>query len=220
MKLYLDIETLALPPEDRLFDKPVFEKMSFGNTKDPVKKQNQFEEAIGVWETGSRAALKATTGEVALIGFADDDGDYQHHDCSPEEEGEVGGLKSFLVGLDDRFRDKGLICIGHNSVRFDVPFIIRRSLILGVEVPDWIINDLNQYRRKLMKDTMLYWQFGDRQHNESLERLCGAFGIAVKESPVTGATFYEWWAKDKPEAITYNKNDVLAVRELSKRMRL
>lgn len=215
MKLYLDIETTPLPPEQRLFTKPIFDKMSFGNTKDPDKKQAKFEETLKVWETGSDAALKATTGEVALIGFAEDKKDYRYVAGA-----EIDMLKDLWGFSNEHFRENGFIIIGHNIIAFDLPFLIRRSLIQGVKVPDWILNDLNQYRPNVIKDTLRYWQFGDRRYYESLENICGAFGIRVKDSPVTGATFYEWWAKDKAVAIEYNKQDVLAMRELANRMEL
>ena len=210
MNIFLDIETCPLPPEKREFTKPVFEEMSFGNTKDEAKKRAKFDEAVESWEAGDSAAPDATTGEVALIGFAIDEGEYSHF---------YGDEASILTGFwHEISEENSSFIIGHNVIAFDLPFMIRRSMINRVDIPFWVIQDLSQYNPQSVHDTMRLWQFGDRRHFVSLKNLCGAFGIAVKEGEVTGKNFYEWWAKDKQKCIDYNRQDVEAVREIWKRL--
>jgi len=212
-KIYLDIETIPLPPEKREFTKPIFEEMSFGNIKDPEKKQAKYDQAVQDWEEGTDAALRAVTGQLAILGFFN--GEYQPY-CVDGNEAEV--IDRFFKFVDNAYKNDSIEMIGHNIISFDIPFLIRRALINNVNVPTWVINDLNQYHPKLFKDTMRIWQYGDRRHYVKLEYLCGAFGIKIKESEVTGATFYKFYDKEREKAIDYNRQDVLALPKLCKRM--
>ena len=64
-------------------------------------------------------------------------------------------------------------------------------------------------------DTATRCQLGDRRAGlRKLKHLCAAFGIPAKESPVDGATFGEWWARDRAASLAYNAQDVEAVRAL------
>ena len=169
------------------------------------------------WERGDKAALDATTGQVALIGLMTDGEPY-------------GGMRnaeseSFLLGVFwDKIGELDLATdriIGFNILGFDLPFLIRRSAILGVKWNKHLENDLLSYNPKCVIDLMRYWQFGDRRHYVSLKVLCGAFGIPVKEGPVNGKNFHEYWNGDHVQrqlAIHYNEADVGATRELAKRM--
>ena len=50
--------------------------------------------------------------------------------------------------------------------------------------------------------------------NRKLAHLCAAFGVPVKDSPVSGERFFEWWEENREEAKEYNRQDVEAVRHL------
>jgi len=215
MNIYIDLESIPLAPDKREFTKPTMETMKFGNTKDPEKKQAQFETALADWETGADAALDATTGQVVLIGMFHTS--YWHLDSADEPE----MLNGFWTTLNSSYNQKsGLQVIGHNILPFDIPFLARRSMILGVKVPSWVLTDINQYKPEIFQDTMRFWQFGDRRHSVSLKTLCGAFGIEVKNNGVTGADFWKWWEKDKEACIAYNRQDVEAVKVLWERMHI
>lgn len=213
MILYLDIETIPLPPEDRVFFKPDYDSISFGNTKDPDKKQAKYEEAVAKWTEGGRCALDELQGQVALAGMAADDGEYSY----------VIGEERHIVGkMMDVLSRRGAIIVGHN-VYFDLRFLVRRAMILGIEIPQHIIGEVGAYKSQYIFDTMKVWQLGDRSKFVSLSALCHTFGIDVKsiksgDDYVSGDKFYKFWSIDKPACINYNKQDVLAVRELAKKM--
>jgi hypothetical protein len=107
--------------------------------------------------------------------------------------------------------------VGHN-IRFDAGFLVRRSWVNDVPVPGIYTRDLYDYRPRYWRDTMAAWALGDRQCMISLKAMCGAFGIQVKDGPVTGKTFGEWWGRDRDLCIAYNRQDVEAVRELWQRV--
>ena len=211
MILSLDIETVPLPYELREFTKPTMETVKFGNAKIPETRKKIFDKAVEVWESGEKAALSAMTGRVALIGYK-----VNEYICMEAltSENEIVMLKNFWNMLEKEKHETFIKIAGHNIKKFDLPFLVRRSLILGLSVPSWLTVELFKYSSELFFDTMLFWQLGDQQEMIKLDVLCAALGITVKESPVTGKDFYIWFYRDLPECIKYNKQDVEAVHHL------
>ncbi len=213
MNNIIDIETIPLPIELRQHTKPIFETMKFGVTKDPKKKEAQYEAAVKKWAIGEKAALNALEGQVVIFGLAAGEGDYTH---IVGEEIEI--LQKAMEVLSTRDHN----IAGHN-IYFDLRFLVRRSFLNGVSVPSWLIGELDSYRSNIIIDTMKLWGLGDRSEYISLTKLCAAFGIPVKDIEVegeliTGAEFYKFWEKDKGACIEYNKQDVLGVREILRRV--
>ena len=194
MKIALDIETIPLPPEMREFTKPEAkecpnpEDVKYGNIKDEAKKLAKYEavcadvvaenaKAVAEWERGDKAALKAITGSVALIMFTD--GSTMHvFDTATQSEAEM--LDDFWLTLEEL---RPSTIIGHNLINFDMKFLVRRSMIVGVDVPERYIAPLfDKYKQTLYVDTMQFWGLGEYNYMISLAKLCAVFGIAVKES--------------------------------------
>ena len=210
MILSLDIETVPLPIDLRMFTKPTMETVKFGNTKVPEKQKVILDKAIEVWESGEKAALSATTGRVAIIG-------HKLKDYTPmvaeKPDQEKNILENFWKVWFKEYCEFS-ITVGHCVKKFDLPFMVRRSIINGLSVPPQVINELQKYSSERIIDTENYWQFGDRETRIKLDLLCALFDIEVKDSPVTGKDFYKWFEKDLPECINYNKQDVEAVYQL------
>src|SRR5262245_23693357 len=102
------------------------------NLKDPAKIAAAIEEKRTKWfET---AALDATTGTVLAIGVGklNDWVEILHGD-------EKRMLQQFWKYATEVVNLQGVLC-GWYSSRFDLPFLIRRSWILGIETPTWIRN--------------------------------------------------------------------------------
>ena len=81
----------------------------------------------------SRAALDATTGRVVAIGFCRADAMETPAiiDCDQDEE---AGLREWWRNVEDALSDR-LPLIGFNVCHFDLPFLVRRSWLLGVPMP-------------------------------------------------------------------------------------
>jgi hypothetical protein len=195
--VFLDIETGPLPKEQRLFERPDPRTFSYGNATKEETRQKKFDEAVRAWESGENAALKAETGRVLLIGMCQNE--YRYF-CGEDE-------KQMLDSFWNTVREPEPV-VGHNSLSFDIPFLIRRSLITGATVPPWVLTDIQSYNPDLLHDTMRIWQFGDRRYYTSLDTLCAVLGFPVYDGPVTGAKFWQWWEKDRAEALCYNEFDV------------
>ncbi|HQN47780.1 MAG TPA: ribonuclease H-like domain-containing protein [Rugosibacter sp.] len=214
MNIYLDIETGPLPVEKREFLRPDAASIKTGNLKDLAKINDKIVQAVREWEAGEGCALDPMQGEILVIGVAIGDTDViQMH-----ENGERDILERFweMIG---KAANSNPHFIGHN-IRFDAGFLIKRSLAHGVKMPGLYVRDLFSYAPLFWRDTMQAWMLGDRRADMvSLKKLCGFFGVEVKDGDITGANFAEnWHGGNKTECLAYNAQDVEATRAVYKRM--
>ena len=132
--------------------------------------------------------------------------------------------KQILVGfstLINRFcvDNESNIC-GHNVKEFDVPYIARRMLILGLPLPDILnISGKKPWECKFL-DTLEMWKFGDFKHYTSLKLLCAVFGIPTSKDDIDGSQIAEVFYKEKNiERISrYCEKDVVATMQVFMRM--
>jgi 3'-5' exonuclease len=128
--------------------------------------------------------------------------------------------KELLSGFCDmlnKAREKNIsyLC-AHNGKEFDYPYLIRRILINGLEVPaildltgkkPWEVNHL---------DTMELWKFGDYKNYTSLELLAAVFGIPTPKDDIKGSDVARvfWQDHDLPRIVTYCQKDVTTIVNL------
>ena len=126
-------------------------------------------------------------------------------------------FKKLLDDLNDR--SEYLLC-GHNAKEFDFPFIARRMLINGVQLPKsldiagkkpWEISHI---------DTMDLWKFGDYKNYTSLALLCHVFQIPTPKEDISGAdvarVYYE--ENNLNRIKIYCEKDVVALIQLFLKM--
>ena len=200
--LALDIETIAqdnlIPPE---FSAPA-------NLKDPEKIKAAILEKQQKWV--DEAALHAERGMLILMGWKHNTGDYVWNSTNPGTEAEVISATWELI-------KKQFPIVGFNIIHFDIPFLIRRSWILGVPIPREAIFDRRGYiDQDKFIDLMLLWQCGDRQETISLDTMAKA--ILGRGKTGHGSDFGKLWATDKQAAIEYCRADVQLTWELAKKM--
>ncbi len=181
----LDIETLPLPEAEIEKFAPEFEAP--GNIKDPLKIEAAIAEKRCSWF--ERAALSAVTGRVAMIGFRFTE--EAEAKClsltTPTDHAEKVMLSSFWSEFQDAITG-ALPIIGFNIHRFDLPFLLRRSLALGVPVPRGAQPMRNGYFPDYVIDLMKVWQMGDREATITLDRLAKFLGVGQKEGDYKTAT--------------------------------
>jgi 3'-5' exonuclease len=130
-------------------------------------------------------------------------------------------LSEFGNLLDRHYNSTDHVLCGHNAKEFDFPYIARRMLINGIDLPSaldiagkkpWEINHL---------DTMELWKFGDFKHYSSLSLLCNIFDIPTPKDDISGAdvarVYYE--EKDLERIVAYCHKDVVALIQLFLRLR-
>jgi len=242
-----DIETGPLPDEELVKLCPAAKlpehpgefdpaNVKTGNLKDPIKIQEKNNAAImahglAVETYGDacliaeqqnfaafrdKAALSATTGRVVAVGVVnamdiDIIGDNQ--------ESEEFILSEFWNTVVECLKFN-IPMVGFNTKGFDLPFLVRRSWILGVPIPAGIRS--GRYWSDSFVDLMEVWNQGERGYVK-LDTLCAAFGLPGKVTEVdgvevSGATFHEIWETNREVAVEYLKGDIMLPVELARRM--
>lgn len=213
--IFFDIETAPLSEDKIKAIAPEFK----------APKNYKSDEAIARYETEALAsyiadgALHAQTGRVMAIGYAIGD------TCPPlvlyDETGEKESyiLRCFWKTITDNSGVMTRKVIGFNSVNFDVPFLIRRSWINGVDVPATVMHRYGPrvVLNDLFKDVMLEWSCGTMDRIK-LDTLAKTLGVGAKNGD--GALFHILAKTDYDKAMDYLYNDVELTRECALKMKM
>jgi len=214
--LFLDIETV---PEKEQFNALDDEKKELWSQKSKYQRKDdytaeEFYEKAGIW---------AEFGKIICISVG-----YFHHKGTTRsfrtktfwgEETKL--LKEFKDLLISHFSStKHLLC-GHNAKEFDFPFIARRMIIHGIELP----YKLNLFGKKPWEiphlDTMELWKFGDYKHFTSLRLLANILNIPSPKQDIDGSMVRQVYYKEKDIAriVTYCELDVVTTAQVFLRLR-
>ncbi len=119
------------------------------------------------------------------------------------------------------FLDNTFMLSGHNIKEFDVPYICRRALIIGIELP-FFFKDMQNRKpwENPLLDTLHLWRFGDFKHYTSLNLLAAVFGIPTPKDDIDGSQVGEvyWKENDLERVATYCSKDVLTVAQIVLKM--
>ncbi len=210
-----DIET---GPQDRDFVLSLFDEsaVKYGNLRDERKRAVKLEEEREKFV--DKAALSATTGRVVAIGYRRIDGEKKIIGTGAWAEAQL--LEGFWETFRRSHKNKDRI-IGFNSNHFDLPFLFRRSVILGVDVPDEA-KDRRGYWSDTFVDLLDVWRCGDWTLYIKLNVLAKLMRIKGKPDDCAAADFYKLWESDDPKerkkAERYLENDLDMTYELALRM--
>lgn len=208
-----DIETEPLAEDVLRQMLPEFDQdsVAVGNLKDPAKIAEKIAAARESHESKffERAALSAETARVLIVSYHSDAGTaIQARDDSGAGPSEEKLLTDFWTTAS-KARAKQRSLVGVFIHGFDLPFLCRRSWLLGLDVPTWVRN--GRYWDKTFVDLCDLWrcgqQFGDV--SASFETLARAFGTPGKPDGCTGKLFYQAWRENREAAINYAKSDVV-----------
>lgn len=123
-------------------------------------------------------------------------------------------LESFSSAL--RKFPENLILCAHNGKEFDFPYLCRRMLINGLQIPV----QLNIHGKKPWEvnhvDTMDLWKFGDYKNYTSLNLLAAVFNIPSPKDDIDGSDVHKvYWNEKNLERIkTYCEKDVITTSQL------
>lgn len=198
-----------------------------GNCKTDAEKADKIETARFAHEEQEKAhwqeklekaALSAETGRIITIGYLPV-GAYDN-EAYLDDAGldETKLLRRFWAGYEKVVRQRGRI-VGWNSNGFDVPFIIKRSWILGVPVPS------NVYRGKWISDTfidlMQLWSVHEFRKFAKLDHCARVLGLGNKtDQACTGAQFAKWYRDPQrhEQAKEYGLLDLVLTRKIYERL--
>ena len=166
-----------------------------------------------------RAGIYAEFGKIICIscGFFSSAGrSYQFRVKSFYGDDEAKILSEFNQMLLRHFSDPANSLCAHNGKDFDYPYIARRCLLNGLEIPD-LLNTAGKkpWEIKLL-DTMELWKFGDYKNFTSLELLAASFGIPTPKDDIDGSMVWTvyWNDKDLERIKKYCEKDVITVAQL------
>ena len=214
--LFLDIETI---PEHEHFDalddakKELWEQKSQYQRKDEISAE-EFYERAGIWAEFGRIICIS-------VGYFNLKGDKREFRVTTFQGEETKLLQEFKNLLNSHFsHPKKLLC-GHNAKEFDFPYIARRMLIHGIDLP----YKLNLFGKKPWEvphlDTMELWKFGDYKHFTSLKLMAYVLGIPSPKQDIDGSmvrdVYYE--ENDLDRIIAYCELDVVTTAQVFLRLR-
>lgn len=210
--LFLDIETVPQFPEYAQL--PEEHKKLWDKKAQTLIKESDTPESIY-----SRAGIYAEFGRIICIsvGFiVNKEGIRFLRLKSFYGDDEKSLLTDFAQMLSRFEKRMGANLCAHNGKEFDFPYIARRMLINGIEIPE-IINVAGKkpWEVKFL-DTMELWKFGDNKHYTSLNLLTYVFGIPSPKDDIDGSQVADCYYTlgDIKRIATYCEKDVLAVVQL------
>lgn len=120
-------------------------------------------------------------------------------------------IDAFWSKADD-MRKQRRNMVGLNTHQFDLPFLVLRSWILGIQVPGWVFNIRGDrcYYHDNFVDLRGYWLAGrwGGGVKSSFDHIGKAMGTGGKAEGDDGSQFANWWFNDRPKAIEYVRSDV------------
>jgi DNA polymerase elongation subunit (family B) len=105
---------------------------------------------------------------------------------------------------------------GHNIKEFDIPFICRRLLINGLNIPPFLdFQNMKPWETNMI-DTFQYWRFGDYKHFTSLKLLAAALKVPLPKDDIDGSMVgaVYWEQNDLERIAVYCQKDIVTVANI------
>jgi predicted PolB exonuclease-like 3'-5' exonuclease len=167
-----------------------------------------------------RAALYPEFGRIIVIGmgflFANKQGEMSLKVKTIANSDEKELLKEFIGFVNKTYKSRELTLVAHNGKEFDFPYLCRRMLIQGLEIPKSLQLQGKKPWEIIHQDTMEMWKFGDRRSFASLELLAELLGIPGAKADLSGDRVNEVFYKEQDLAriTAYCLEDVIVVAQL------
>ncbi|RDC55625.1 3'-5' exonuclease [Pedobacter chinensis] len=126
--------------------------------------------------------------------------------------------KEILQQFSDLIKKQSptLMFCAHNGKEFDFPYLCRRLLVNGLEIPSqldlsgkkpWEVNHI---------DTMEMWKFGDYKHYTSLNLLASILNIPTPKDDIDGSQVRQVYYEEQnlERIITYCQKDVITTAQV------
>ncbi len=227
-KLFFDLETRSNPENTPLMPAPIIEAPA--NYKDPQKiaeyiMEKQQTELAKAME---RAALDPDYGRILSIGYA----------LGPDEpvtvhvvgdvwfaeytvQADVDGVlmeyayseEDIIKGFWKLFSECGGQAVGYNILGFDLPYLLRRSMALGIRVP--YMPQLAKFRTEPVTDLMMILYNWGSDRYKGLKQVAKLYRIPNEVPDLDGSKVAEM---DLETLVEYQTSDVKMVQALYQKM--
>lgn len=215
--LFLDIETV---PQYTDYDQ-VPERMRMLWDEKAARLKERSGDASNVGDPlYDRAGIYAEFGKVICICIGImADSTFRMKSFHGHDEQEV--LSDFSKLLRQNLKGGDWFLCAHNGKEFDFPYLSRRMLIQGIDIPDMLQNAGKKPWEVKHLDTMELWKFGDFKSYTSLDLLTMVMGLPSPKDQISGAdihrVYYE--EKDLDKIVEYCMKDTLAVAQILRRFK-
>jgi uncharacterized protein YprB with RNaseH-like and TPR domain len=214
--LFLDIETVPQHPNFNDLDETAQELWE-------LKTNYQRKEDYTPAEFYDRAGIWAEFGKIVCIsvGYFKMQGDIRNFRVTSFHGEEVEILKEFKILLETHFNRPNHLLCAHNGKEFDFPYIARRMIIHGIELPF----KLNLFGKKPWEvphlDTLELWKFGDYKTFTSLKLMAYVLGIPSPKDDIDGSEVRNVYYEDNniDRIITYCEKDTITVAQIILKLR-
>ena len=214
--LFLDIETVPLHQQ---YSELSAEAQMLWEEKTRYQRKEEF----SAEEFYDRAGIWAEFGKIVCISvgyfsFRHQQRTFRVTSFTGEEK---NLLEDFSRLVNEHFSRPNKLFCAHNDKEFDFPYISRRMIINGIEIPQ----KLQLFGKKPWEiphlDTMEMWKFGDYKHYTSLKLLAHILGIPSPKDDIDGSevrnVFYN--EGDIDRIATYCEKDTITVAQILLRFR-
>ncbi|WP_443946856.1 3'-5' exonuclease [Pedobacter sp. AW1-32] len=164
-----------------------------------------------------RAGILAEFGKIICISlgiFDHQNGDLKLRVKSFAGDDEAPILKHFIALLSKQ--TPSLIFCAHNGKEFDFPYLCRRLLINGLDIPKQL--DLSGKKPWEIShvDTLELWKFGDYKHYTSLSLLATILNIPTPKDDIDGSQVRQVYYEEKnlDRIVIYCQKDVVTTAQV------
>jgi DNA polymerase elongation subunit (family B) len=219
--LFLDIETVS---QHRTFEEVPDEwKALWRHKAELLLKDKQPLSPEDIEKIYDRSAIYAEFGKIICISCGIVSGPATDRKLtlksfSGEDE------KALLTGFADLLRkwapDHSKYLCAHNGREFDFPYLCRRMIIHGMNIPA-VLNMSGKKPWEVQHiDTMELWKFGEYRSFVGLNLLAHTLGIPTPKDDIDGSQVGNvyWVQGDLPRIVTYCQKDVITVAQVYLRM--
>ena len=214
--LFLDIETVPQFADYDSLDNPT--KLLW-----EAKTKYQRKETFTPKEFYDRAGIWAEFGRIICIsvGYFKQKEDPRNFRVTSFYGEEVDILKDFKTLLETHFNKANHLLCAHNGKEFDFPYIARRMVILGIDLPE----KLNLFGKKPWEvrhlDTLELWKFGDYKTFTSLSLMAHVLGIPSPKNDISGNQVRDVFYKEKDidRIVAYCEKDTVTVAQIILKLR-
>ena len=214
--LFLDIETVPQFADYDSLDNPT--KLLW-----EAKTKYQRKETFTPKEFYDRAGIWAEFGKIICIsvGYFKQKEDPRNFRVTSFYGEEADILKDFKNLLETHFNKSNHLLCAHNGKEFDFPYIARRMVILGIDLPE----KLNLFGKKPWEvphlDTLELWKFGDYKTFTSLNLMAHVLGIPSPKNDISGEQVRDVFYKEKDidRIVAYCEKDTVTVAQIILKLR-
>ncbi len=217
--LFLDIETVPQHPSfSELSDEW---KQLWSHKADFIISRSK--EADSAESVYNRAGIYAEFGKIICVscGFISGNGKEKKlilKSFFGDDEKET--LQSFCEMLNRWSIEGNKFLCAHNGKEFDFPYLCRRLIINGMNIPSILKISGKKPWEVPHLDTMELWKFGDYKNFTSLNLLARTLSIATPKDDIDGSMVADvyWKQKELQRIATYCQKDVVTVAQVYLRL--